>query len=259
MYVVDALIVLFLVDLMSLVCVADDRQQSFNLPFLGNLDNVANAVRKPFLDQLTHSSQIAVKSIMDSTAREQSTTEKKPTTTTEKLVSAIDMGPSGVTTIVKGVLQNSLNMVPAGPLALGDTAVGLLNATDTTAKLMDQLSLLTPGPEKERVYYNNIQSDEESWRKPKYFSTACSFRMACEFGRLLLKPNTPLPVNLVLERSKLIHDLHNRFTRAATYGLLNGECSKYYCVALEFFGTPAQIAGAIVELTNRFTNPDLYE
>lgn len=167
---------------------------------------------------------------------------------------------AGIPDLFTKVLQSSLNLVPtASGLPLGDTAATLMNVTQKSGKIIERLSGFSPHPEAEGVYYNGIIAPDEEWRRPNFFSKSCVFRVSCEVGRLLLKPYSLPPVNLVVERSKLVHDLQNRYTRAATYGLLYGDCSKYYCDMLEFVGGPLRASGAVVELTNRLINPDLYE
>lgn len=148
------------------------------------------------------------------------------------------------------------------PVHSASGADNLVSSLQTNSnKLM--LGGMSQEPERESVYYTNPSQifsgdDTYQWQKPKYFSKHCKFRLSCEFGRFM-KPMTPKSVSFMIERSKLIRDLQNRFTRSATYGLLYGDCARYYCLVMEFFGGPVRATGAFAELTTRILNPDLHE
>lgn len=114
-------------------------------------------------------------------------------------------------------------------------------------------------PESESVYYDHAPglNPLDEYRKPKYFSHDCNFRVACEVGKLLRPVASPL--SKIVSTNKVIQDLQNRYTRAATYGLLHNSCERYYCIMVELMGGPTKFAAGLVEMLNRLANPDLYE
>lgn len=94
-------------------------------------------------------------------------------------------------------------------------------------------------------------------KKTKYFSVECQFRVACEVGKLM----KPFAAELakVLETSKVIQDLQNRYTRSFTYGMAHSSCDRYYCLFLQLFNGPESFAKGLTEMINRMANPELYE
>lgn len=143
---------------------------------------------------------------------------------------------------------------------IGDTTKGLLNATKTATNLLGIGGKPVSKQEEDLVYYHRMPFvANDDYLKPKYFSTDCSFRVCCEIGKWFFRPAVSAPVikNTVRE-NKFIHDLQNRFTRAATFGYLYGDCSRYYCVLLELTGGPIKFLAGATEISNRILNPDLY-
>lgn len=162
--------------------------------------------------------------------------------------------------VFNSVLQSSLSMPKLGVDTVDTAAEGLLKVTKHTGKVVGDLSglKLKTDPEPDRVYYEYSSNDEhDGVKKPKYFSKQCNFRLACEVGKIVSPVSGP--VKPALERNKFIQDLQNRYTRAFTYGMLRGDCSRYYCLIVQLFGGPTGFAKGVSELINRTVNPDLYE
>lgn len=113
-------------------------------------------------------------------------------------------------------------------------------------------------PEDDSAFYEFSHHDEPfKYRRPRYFSKDCNFRLACEVGRQIR--SVTAPVQQVILSNKHVQDLHNRYTRAMSYGMINNDCDRYYCVIAQFFGGPQNFAKGMAELANRVANPDLYE
>lgn len=108
-----------------------------------------------------------------------------------------------------------------------------------------------------RYYEYPTPMEPFAYRRSKYFSRECPFRVACEVGRLF-KPFT-FRLNGPAMASKFLDDLQNRYTRALTYGNLYGNCEPYYCVLVQLLGGPASFASGVSELVNRMVNSDQYE
>ena len=96
-----------------------------------------------------------------------------------------------------------------------------------------------------------------AFRRRKYFSHECQFRIACEAGRLS-RPMTH-EVSKTVASSRFLQDLQNRYTRAFNYGSLHADCDRYYCVLVKMMGGPAGFASGVAEIINRIVNRDLYE
>lgn len=126
-----------------------------------------------------------------------------------------------------------------------------------TSKVFTKLSGigLTAPPESENAYYEYSPSDE--WyghRKPIYFSKECSFRVACEIGRLA-KPVLS-PVAQQLTTNKIVQDLQSRYSRAFYYGTLYDSCERYFCVFLQLFGGPQKFVAATAEIVKQIASPE---
>lgn len=160
------------------------------------------------------------------------------------------------------ILDRLFDIVSKGPMRFEDNANALVNVTRQVAGGLIKTAAKTSHTvrrEDDMVYYNRLTYiPTDDYLRPKYFSTDCSFRFCCELGRWMFRPYSPDLVKRIVLENKFIHDLQNRFTRAATYGYLYGDCSKYYCVVLELTGGPVKFAAGVTELANRFLNPDLY-
>lgn len=181
------------------------------------------------------------------------TTTTSTTTTTARpnpldaLTGKLASGKGGIF----GVPMNPLDSVFKG----ADRVTGGL--IESTSRLVHSLTGGTVLPDERQYYEYTPIYDPMSFRESKYFSRDCSFRMACEVGRLL-KPFGQ-PFKQTLETSKLVQDLQNRYTRATTFGIVHNDCSRYYCLLVQFVGGPAAFASGIAELLNRMANPEMYE
>lgn len=175
----------------------------------------------------------------------------------EKSGQPVFMGPmNGVVNTLNDVVKGSLSIISSGDKRFGETAEELINATRVASKVIGSVSRV----DDMLAYYHRLPLEApDDYIRPKYFSTDCAFRVACEIGSWFLRPNSPQPIKDLVKQNRLIHDLQNKYTRAVTYGFLFGDCSRYYCVFLEFSGGPIKFAGAVTEITNRLLNPDLYQ
>lgn len=162
--------------------------------------------------------------------------------------------------IFNGLLAGTATLGKVGAATVDKTADKIAKATETTSKIATQMNRQEWDPrlEEESAYYEFTSADEPyTYRKPKYFSRECQFRIACEIGKTI-KPLT-YQITKVAETNRLIQDLQNRYTRAITYGTVHGNCERYFCLLVQIFGGPTGLASGVAEMVNRLVNPDMYE
>lgn len=141
-----------------------------------------------------------------------------------------------------------------------NSASQLVKAGQSAGELANKVSSQSTRvrPETEEYLYEYDSNEEPyMYRRPKYFSRDCQFRVACEVGKLLKPVGHPLGEQV--KTNKLVQDLQNRYTRAISYGMLVGDCERYYCLVVQIFGGPKAFASGVAELFNRFANPEMYE
>lgn len=165
--------------------------------------------------------------------------------------------------IMNNLLSGTLNLSLVSTNTIDNAATRIAKATEATGKAMIASSQMIrptkqPKSEDDSMYYEFAAPEEPYfYRKSKYFSKECNFRVACEVGHFF-KPLT-YQFYKGAESNRLVQDLQNRYTRAITYGTLHDNCQRYYCVLVQLIGGPQAFAGGIAEMVNRAMNPDLYE
>lgn len=155
--------------------------------------------------------------------------------------------------VVEALTRNFNLTQVAESSPIGDIA----RVGEQTTKVLTKMSgiRLTAPPEDETVYYEYAPSDEwDGHRRPRYFSKECNFRFACEVGRMM-KPMLA-PVAQQFRTNKIVQDLQSRYSRAMSYGVLNDNCDKYYCVLLQLFGGPHKFVAASAEIVSQLATPE---
>lgn len=131
------------------------------------------------------------------------------------------------------------------------TGEGLNAAAKITSSLTGSDDL-SPGPDDDSWFF-----DQGPRRDKKYFSKDCQFRIACELGKMMRPISDPLKAPI--EKSKFVRDLQNKYTKAASYGILYNDCERFYCLFVSLLGGPTQFASAAAQIAGKVTNPELFE
>lgn len=175
----------------------------------------------------------------------------------------IDSSVRTITGVLKTSLGVSKQITNKTIPSTDQVSQPLLDPTDhleSAKKVVSSLSGLdvSPRQETEKVYYDFANPDDlAGHRLPKYFSTECTFRYACEVGKTI--SIVTKPVLSTVHQNRIIQDFQSRYTRALTYGVLTGDCSRYYCVFAQFLGGPTKFTAGMTDLVNRVVNPDVYQ
>lgn len=221
------------------------------IPFLGGLEPMIQMFNTQLQDQGTKSPSI-LKPILNILTPSTPPPAKTTTTTTRSPIE--DLTRTLVGGIPGALPQSGLLQGPATVLN------SMISLTNPLGKVLGGSSKSDPEGEAsdDRIYYEYDYGEEASGRKrPHYFSHDCNFRVACEIGRTIRPMTTPF--HKIVETNKLIQDLQNRFTRAATYGMLHNDCERYYCLFVKILGGPKQFASGVADMVNRLANPEMYQ